>query len=130
MTTRPLRSAVVLVSLTLFTVPRPAPAQSDVNLPPGVRAVWDLDKAWREATPTRERVCLNGLWRWQPVTGSDAADSPPADRWGYFKVPGPWPGIADYLQKDSQPVFPHPTWKEQRLGGISTAWYQREIEIP
>ena len=39
-------------------------AQADAALPNGVKAVWGLDKAWREKTPTRERVCLNGLWRW------------------------------------------------------------------
>src|SRR3954471_19936489 len=32
-------------------------------------AVWDLAKAQREATATRERVCINGLWRWQPGKG-------------------------------------------------------------
>ena len=36
-------------------------------LPPGVKAVWNLETAQRETTPTRERVCLNGLWRWQPA---------------------------------------------------------------
>jgi hypothetical protein len=30
-----------------------------VALPPGVREVWDLDKAFREKTPTRERICIN-----------------------------------------------------------------------
>jgi len=40
-------------------------------LPPGVKAVWDLKKAYRAATPTRERVSINGLWRWQPAA-SDA----------------------------------------------------------
>jgi len=40
----------------------------------GVKAVWDPAKAARETTPTRERVCLNGLWRWQP------ADTPPTWR--------------------------------------------------
>ena len=40
---------------------------ADTILPPGVRAVWDIQKAYRETTATRERVCLNGLWRWQPA---------------------------------------------------------------
>ena len=42
-------------------------APPDAALPPGVKAVWNLEKAYRERTPTRERVCLNGLWRWQPA---------------------------------------------------------------
>src|SRR5258708_367151 len=36
-------------------------------LPAGVAAVWDAGMAYRETTPTRERICLNGLWRWQPA---------------------------------------------------------------
>jgi hypothetical protein len=102
--------------------------QDAAPLPDGVRAVWDLDKAWRETTATRERVCVNGLWRWQPARGK--ADAVPAGEWGYFKVPGSWPGITDYMQKDSQAVFAHSAWKDQRVAGISAAWYQREIEIP
>src|SRR5262245_56866520 len=60
-------------------------------LPPGVVAVWDAGRAFRESTATREKICINGLWRWQPAA-SDAS-MVPADRWGYFKVPGCWPGI-------------------------------------
>ncbi|MCX7887061.1 MAG: hypothetical protein N3B01_07400 [Verrucomicrobiae bacterium] len=92
------------------------------------KAVWDFEKAFRETTPTRERVCLNGLWRWQPAK---AADEPvPADRWGFFKVPGPWPGITSYIQKDCQTVHPHPDWQNEKLRTLTAAWYQREITIP
>ena len=59
--------------------------ESDAPLPNGVKPVWDLDKAAREKTPTRERVCLNGLWRWQPA--KEATDEVPAGKWGFFKVP-------------------------------------------
>ena len=38
-------------------------AQTDAPLPDGVKAVWNLDKAFREKSATREQVCLNGLWR-------------------------------------------------------------------
>ena len=76
---------------------------SDVRLPKGVKAVWELDKAYRETTPTRERICINGLWRWQPAL--DEPEQVPRGNWGYFKVPGCWPGITDYMQKDCQTVF-------------------------
>ena len=99
------------------------------QLPGGASAVWDLRKAARETTPTRERVCLNGLWRWQPA-GDEERTQPPSSAWGYFKVPGCWPGITDYMQKDSQTLFVHPAWKEARLAGVSAAWYEREITIP
>jgi len=97
-------------------------------LPEGVKAVWDLGKASRETTPTRERICINGLWRWQPA--DTKAKQAPAGNWGHFKVPGCWPGITDYMQKDCQAVYPHPSWKDAPLGRITAAWYEREISIP
>ena len=97
-------------------------------LPQGAKAVWDLGKAYREATPTRERVCVNGLWRWQPADA--AAEAVPTAGWGYFKVPGSWPGITDYMQKDSQTVYAHPSWKDRNLSEVTAAWYQREITVP
>ncbi len=102
--------------------------QFATSLPADVQAVWDLDKAYRETTPTRERICINGLWRWQPAETTSA--QAPAGNWGYFKVPGCWPGITDYMQKDCQTVYSHPGWKGARLGSVTAAWYQREIAIP
>jgi len=97
-------------------------------LPSGVKAIWDLDKAYREKTPTRERVCINGLWRWQPAR--TAGDAIPSDGWGCFKVPGCWPGIGDYMQKDYQTLYAHANWKGERLADVTAAWYQREITVP
>jgi hypothetical protein len=34
------------------------------------------------------------------------------------------------MQKDCQTVFEHETWKNQRIGTLTEAWYQREITIP
>jgi len=101
---------------------------SAAPLPPGVKAVWDVSKAYHETTPTRERICINGLWRWQPA--DTQSQQVPAGDWGYFKVPGCWPGIGDYMQKDSQTVYAHPSWKDHRLGSVTVAWYEREITIP
>ena len=124
-----LRRSVVVV-LAFFVVSHAMGLEGGLQeakgaaLPPGVRAVWDLEKAYREATPTRERVCINGLWRWQPVEAR--SEKVPADNWGYFKVPGPWPrSMAGPLK-----CYPHPNWKDRDLAGISRAWYQREITIP
>ncbi len=98
-------------------------------LPPGVRAVWDLDKAAHETTPTRERICLNGLWQWQP--SDSASNQAPSGNWGWFKVPGPWPtGAADSLATNCQTLFAHPSWKTQNLTGLSTSWYQRKFTVP
>src|SRR5882672_1074899 len=97
-------------------------------LPPDVQAVWDMNKAYREFTATRERICINGLWQWQPAEARSV--QVPVRNWGWFKVPGCWPGITDYMQKDCQTVFAHPSWKTQSLGGVSAAWYQRRIIVP
>ncbi len=110
------------------TLPSFGADDSAVALPSGVKAVWDVSQAHRETTPTRERICLNGLWQWQPA--ATKAAQVPAGSWGWFKVPGCWPGITDYMQKDCQTVFAHPSWKDQRLGDIASAWYQREFTIP
>ncbi len=105
-----------------------AEAAESAVLPSGVKAIWDVAKAHREKTATRERVCLNGLWRWQP--GREPADSVPGDGWGYFKVPGFWPGHTSYIQEDCQTLYPHPKWKDTDLSGTTTAWYQRELTVP
>lgn len=99
-----------------------------VTLPPGVRAVWDPAHAYREETLGRERLCINGLWRWQPADG--AGDGVPSGGWGFMKVPGCWPGITDYMQKDAQTVYPHPKWAATRLAGVNSAWYEREVSVP
>lgn len=40
-----------------------------------METVWDVSKAYRQTTPTRERICINGLWRWQPA--DDETDEVP-----------------------------------------------------
>ena len=120
-------SALAIFLLALAT---PAFSQSEfaASLPEGVKAIWDFNAAYRETTSTREKICINGLWRWQPAKVSD--DQVPARNWGFFKVPGSWPGITDYLQKDFQTVHTHPSWKNERLGSVSAAWYERTISAP
>lgn len=103
-------------------------AADESPLPAGVNAVWDLAKAHRESTPTRERVCLNGLWRWQP--GRDRAETVPAGGWGFFKVPGFWPGNTNYIQEDCQTLHAHPDWKGADVRGLTAAWSERELTIP
>ncbi|MFC1714765.1 hypothetical protein ACFL6S_13950 [Candidatus Poribacteria bacterium] len=120
---------VVLAFLTLSGTRSVCAAQSVTQLSGGVKAVWDINKAYREKTPTRERLCINGLWRWQPV--GDMSDDVPTDRWGYLKVPGTWPSTAGgHMWRASQTHYPHPDWEDEDLGKTDMAWYQREITIP
>jgi hypothetical protein len=94
--------------------------------PAGMKAVWDLDKAHRERTATRERVSINGLWRWQPAT---LEGSIPDSGWGFLHVPESWPGGA----RETGPTlyFPHPDWAARKdLGSVTAAWQQREVTVP
>ncbi len=102
--------------------------QADEILPAGVKAVWDVDKAYHETTPTRERICLNGLWQWQP--GDAQSDSTPTGNWGYFKVPGCWPGNNNYMLRDSQRVYSNPGWTNHNISRLNAAWYRREFRTP
>lgn len=123
-----LQAVVMLgVACGLFRSARAAGPEV-VDLPLGVRAVWSLESAHREATPTRERVWLNGLWRWQPAGTTELPV--PDTGWGFFKVPGSWPGITDYQQKESQTVHLHPAWRDRSLGDLTAGWYEREFSVP
>lgn len=99
-------------------------------LPARVQPVWRQATAWRQTTPTRERVGLNGLWCWQPVADAFAADPHLHPPLGLVQGLRPWPGITEYMQKDSQRVHAHPDWKDVRLREVTAAWYEREVTVP
>jgi hypothetical protein len=120
--------ASLVLAIALIFAARAPQATADAPLPTGVAPAWELDKAYREQSPTRERICINGLWRWQPAaTGSNQV---PKGEWGYFKVPAFWPGTTSYIQEDCQTLYTDPTWKGTDLRRITAAWYQREVTIP
>jgi len=71
-------------------------AQTSATLSDGAKVVWDLKKAYRETTATQERICINGLWRFQPCPPDRQAaewnlEEVPTKNWGFFRIPGPWP---------------------------------------
>jgi len=108
----------------LYTATDASAAQAAAT---GYTVVWDLAKAYREATPTRERVCINGLWRWQPAGAG--ADTIPSDGWGYFRVPDSWPGPNQRFA-GPQLYFPNSSWGQKDVSKVTAAWHQREITIP
>jgi beta-galactosidase len=121
-------ASIVVCAASLTAAASGGATSTEAPLPQGVRAVWDMSKAYHQTTPTRERICINGLWRWQPA--ETQSQQVPAENWGHFKVPGCWPGVTDYMQKDSQTVYPHPSWANRRLRDVTAAWYERDIAIP
>jgi hypothetical protein len=107
------------ISATLL----PLPAQV---LPPSVTADFDLKKAQIESTRTRERISLNGLWRWQPA----ASPANPPDTWGFLRVPEPWPSTTT-PRTPNRFFYPHPSWaRAANLRTLTAAWYQRDLQIP
>ena len=101
-----------------------------VPLPPGVKAVWDMREAHHETTPTRERICVNGLWRFQPAEVT--TDQVPQGNWGFFKVPGPWPEyrVKAWMADESQELYRHPSWEQKDFKTVDLAWFQREFTLP
>ncbi len=101
-----------------------------MDLPEGVKAVWDLEKAHREATSKRERVSINGLWRFQPAAGDDELLPDPGSDWGYFKVPGTWPLQPGRSEMGRcQRIYAPESWADT-LPDVNMAWYAREITVP
>ncbi len=113
------------------TVVATRPKLEDGKLPAGVRAEWGLDHAWKRDTATRGRVCLNGLWRFIPVStslGSPGDKLPPdGSGWGWLKVPAAWPGRGIETVRPLAPDI----W-ELRLDWtkVEAGWYQRDVTVP
>ena len=108
--------------------------KADAALPPGAEPEpWVLKNAWRQTTPTRERLCLNGLWGFRPVMKGEDAERVPAagDCWGWFKVPGIWPNSPSELSGGTQRVWLAP-WLEENGGErvFDQAWYKRKFTVP
>jgi len=95
--------------------------------PPAESVLWDPSKAYHETTTTRERICVNGLWRWQPAAASEQAV--PTTAWGQLRVPEAWPS-GNREWPDPQLYFPNPAWEKLPTDGVTAAWYEREITIP
>ena len=94
---------------------------------PAETVVWDSSKAYHESTLTRERICVNGLWRWQPAT--TAMEVGPTDGWGRLRVPEAWPA-GHQAWPDPQFYCPNPAWEIPDANRVTSAWYEREITVP
>ncbi len=103
-------------------------------LPDGAsKDVWGLDDAWRQTTPTREKISMNGLWGFRPVLTNEESDIPPApeDCWGWFKVPAIWPSGRWDSDRGAQNVVLSPWLKENSENAVlDQAWYKRKITVP
>ena len=120
-------------SIRLVVIRERAAEKTDAPAPEGIGNPWDMERAWREKTETRERFCLNGLWRFRPVVTASDADAVPAegDCWGWFKVPGIWPSTHWTLGNAAQDMV-IASWLDEGfpLAGLEQGWYKREVGIP
>lgn len=97
------------------------------DLPPGVTLAGG--EPVEEQGFAHGRICLNGVWRFQPAKGASARE-PLKDSWGLIRVPGSWvplerpnfPGVVDVGTGE-----PWAKWDGQF---VSQAWYERPIVIP
>lgn len=117
------------ISLVLTKIMEPL---KDVSLPVGTSDIWNLKKSWRQQTPSREKICLNGLWRFIPETSGSNKIPAAGKGWGWFKVPGIWPAGASWDTGSPAQEFLLPDQIEEKidLQTLDQGWYQREITIP
>ena len=103
---------------------------TNAPLPDGASPdVWSLDGAWRQTTPTRERISLNGLWGFRPVLPDETPERPPVpdDGWGWCKVPAIWPGRRD---RDQAQRIWFASQIEKNAPDFDQAWYKRIFTLP
>ena len=118
---------------------RPRPA--DAPLPDAWKPA--LVPHWRQATATRERICLNGVWQFRPmglgddeprqVTPALLKTPPPFPRspgWGWTKVPATWPGRYVEAHEPAGPDFWALEMTPRKWGETQACWYRRTVSIP
>ncbi len=100
------------------------------------RPLWDLAGACRETSPTRERICLNALWRFQ-LTETDQRPKP--ESWSHLAVPGRYAGqengcadSAFQLRDDQLKPVPFKNgslvWGGKLGHDFRNAWFERSFK--
>ena len=103
----------------------------DAKPPAELPEPWKQESVWRQTSVTREKVCLNGLWRFLPVESlSDNTVPQVGAGWGWFKVPAMWPPLdsANEFLLTADPALN--AAQQILLKYLRWAWYKREIAIP
>lgn len=103
---------------------RPAPA-AEAPVPAGEKLAWGQEPL-EVLSAVRERVCLNGVWRFAPAGRQAPAAND--EGWGYIRVPGDWRNV---------PTAPGitvagkgPLWQGFDGNEVDRAWYERTIKVP
>jgi hypothetical protein len=77
--------------------------------------------------PPRERICLNGLWRWRRPRTSPIRRPTMGGAQGPRTLAG---GTRTTSREDCQTLHVHPSFKHTNPSGVVAAWHQREITVP
>jgi len=111
------------------TVLSTRPQLEDRVLPAGIQANWSNDTAAKVTCATRERICLNGLWKFIPRMPDAPNDDRPADGqgWGWLKVPAAWPGKSN---ESTRPIGPEIWELTVDWSKVVAGWYERRISVP
>jgi len=108
-------------------------SRGDLPPPPEVPRPWDASAAWRQTSMTRERICLNGLWRFLPVLDDVPRNAPPKAGvgWGWFKTPGLWPPVVEIESERAQEIL-LPDHRLSKWAGraFDQAWLRRDVVVP
>ena len=83
-----------------------------------------------QESPTRERVCLNGTWRFKPVMRP--SDRPPQGEWGRIRVPGWWravwgAGETGVFNREGRRID---SWEGKPISDYDWAWHERSFQVP
>ena len=127
------------------------PKAVDAELSPGVAANWDIADAWRQVSANRERICINGLWRFWPDENNGGIPAV-GTGWCWLKVPGGWPASHRWGHNpySMMPIMSkrwdyhlkvdpdRGDWRAQNdkvgqwipFDNVRKGWYQRTVEIP
>lgn len=91
------------------------------GMPPGVKM--SGDEPVEDLGYSRGRICLNGVWRFQPAQGELKADG-----WGLIRVPGTWNGLANFPGIIDRGAGTN--WQGFDGSKLEKAWYERKIQVP
>lgn len=113
----------------LKVIPLDRMAALDALPPDGQRVTWNEELVETLST-TRQRVVLNGLWRFMPAIGE--WEKTPQSGWGFLRVPGDWrrTGKAPSLFSGVLAEGAGTAWKGVDWPNLPRAWYERSLHIP
>jgi len=105
---------------------------ADMPLPKDAKNIWEPSDSWKLKNDSREKICINGLWRFLPETTGMTKIPAEGKGWGWFKVPGIWPKAKDWNTSAAAQklILPEEIKEKVDISKLEQAWYKRDIYIP